>query len=70
MADRLTFKFMRTGKFVEMGELTVDVNDPTNQEEIEEKLRSLKFASYVVQVRDTDDESWNFALPEDVDTGA
>lgn len=61
MAERLQFKYIRQGVFAEVGECYVDVEDPTDNEEIAEKLKGRTFSRIVAQVRDTDKEDWSFA---------
>lgn len=60
MADRLKFAFVRQGKLLQVGIASIDVLDPTDPEEIGEKLRTLDFASFVVTQEDIDEPSYSF----------
>lgn len=69
MADRLRFKFIMTAKVVEVGEIEVDVLDPTDAEEIADKLRNIDFQEYVIYDKEYEDRSWSFqpvVEPEEV----
>ena len=49
-----------TAKVVEVGEVAVDVLDPTDAEEIAEKLRNIEFQEYVIYDKEYEDRSWSF----------
>lgn len=65
MADRLRFKFVRTGKLVQYGEVAVDVADASDPTVIADKLNERTFAEYLVQTLDVDDDEWRFVPIDD-----
>ena len=60
MADRLKFAFVRQGKLLQVGIASIDVLDPTDANEIGEKLRAQDFASFVVTQEDLEEPSWSY----------
>lgn len=60
MADRLKFAFVRQGKLLQVGIASIDVFDPTDPNEIGEKLRAQDFASFVVTQEDIEEPSWSY----------
>lgn len=60
MADRLRFQFIREARLGQVGEIAVDVLDPTNIEEVKGKLSAREFAEFLVQNQAFDEEVWNF----------
>ncbi len=47
-AERVKFAFTREGKILQAGTIEIDLNDPTDPEEIRDKLKELDFASFRV----------------------
>jgi len=60
MADRLEFSFVRLAKIASTGVITVDVDDPFDQEEISKKLKEKNFASFVFTAHEPEEENWQF----------
>lgn len=56
----LKFSFMRLRKIAEVGELTIEVEEMT-EEAIREKLSTLDFKSFIVTDVDQQEENWKFA---------
>lgn len=61
MADRLRFYAIRLVKKTQSIELAIDVNDPTDAEEIANKLTSKDFVEFVVLDEEImEDDNWSF----------
>lgn len=61
MADRLRFYAIRLVKKTQSIELAIDVNDPTDAEEIASKLTSKDFVEFVVLDEEImEDDNWSF----------
>lgn len=54
------FSFMRLRKIAEIGELTVDVTELT-EEAVREKLSNLDFKTFLVTDVEPQEEKWQFA---------
>lgn len=69
MADRLEFNFVRTSTTHEYGTCAIDVLDPTNVEEIQEKSSNRDFVKLVIQDIKRENEEWKFVplIYEDLD---
>ena len=61
MADRLTFKVVRVRKVTQFAECDIDVNDPTDKEEIANKLKNKDFTKFLVLDEEImEDDNWSF----------
>ena len=61
MADRLTFKVVRVRKVTQVAECDIDVNDPTDKEEIANKLKNKDFTKFLVLDEEImEDDNWSF----------
>ena len=61
MADRLRFYAIRLVKKTQSIELAIDVNDPTDPEEIANKLTNKDFVEFVVLDEEImEDDNWSF----------
>ena len=61
MADRLRFYAIRLVKKTQSIELAIDVNDPTDPEEIANKLTNKDFVEFVVlDEENMEDDNWSF----------
>ncbi len=61
VADRLTFKVVRVRKVTQFAECDIDVNDPTNVEEITNKLKEKDFVKFLVLDEEImEDDNWSF----------
>jgi hypothetical protein len=70
MADRLRFAFVRQSKLLQVGLASIDVLDPTDAEEIGDKLKALDFKTFVVTQEDLEEPQWSFQpFVEDVPGG-
>jgi hypothetical protein len=55
----LTFRFLRLRKIAEVGEVTISVDEVT-EEAIREKLENQDFKRFLTTDIETEEESWNF----------
>lgn len=60
MVDRLKFTFTRVAKETATGEITVDVLDPTDSDEIAQKLKDRQFSKFLGEKRELQNEEWSF----------
>ena len=52
--------FIRTARVIEQGGVEIEVDNETDWDEIEQKLRERDFASFLVSERTYEDENWEF----------
>lgn len=55
------FTFSREGKFTMHGAVTIEVEDPNNEEEIKEKLSKQDFKEYLPVYLEYNEDEWDFA---------
>lgn len=61
VADRLTFKVVRVRTVTQLAECDIDVNDPTDTEEIANKLKNKDFVKFLVlDEENMEDDNWSF----------
>lgn len=61
LADRLAFKVVRVRTVTQLAECSIDVNDPTDKEEIANKLIAKDFVKFLVLDEEImEDNNWSF----------
>lgn len=58
---QMQFKYFRLSKVAQVGDVTIEVNDPKDQKEIEKVLREQSFLSFLPTDEEWDDVQWQFA---------
>lgn len=68
---RLNLAFTRAGNFVMTGGVSVDMDWPYTEKELEEKLMNREFAEFLPLQLEFDEDDWDFEeIKEDDDSAA
>jgi hypothetical protein len=57
---KVNFMFVRTATVTETGGVEIEVENETDWDEIEEKLRERKFSAFLTSTRIYENENWEF----------
>lgn len=68
MADRLRFQYIRISKLAQVGEIAIDVLNPTDTDEIMAKLKERDFVEMLPIAEEHSEEDWSYRpIPDDLE---